>query len=94
LVKKTTLKELVKGCGVAGLTDAESVTVKSSVKIGQDGKLYVNANFKTGSTTVGATVCFSFEATTGICAESSWPQAGADAMNTNRQVGYTESNNN
>jgi hypothetical protein len=88
LVKKTTLKELVKGCGVAGLTDAESVTVKSSVKIGKDGKLYVNANFKTGSTTVGGTVCFSFEATAGVCAESSWPQAGADAMNTNRQVGY------
>lgn len=88
LVKKTTLKELVKGCGVTGLTDAESVTVKSSVKIGQDGKLYVNANFKKGSTTVGGTVCFSFEATTGVCAESSWPQAGADAMNTNRQVGY------
>ena len=90
LVKKTTLKELVKGCGVAGLTDAESVTVKSSVKIGQDGKLYVNANFKTGSTTVGGTICFSFEATTGVCAESSWPQAGCDPMNTNRQVGYTE----
>ena len=88
LVKKTTLKDLVKGCGVAGLTDAESVTVKSSVKIGQDGKLYVNANFKTGSTTVGGTVCFSFAATTGVCAESSWPQAGADQMNTNRQVGY------
>ena len=88
VVKKTTLKELVKGCGVAGLTDAESVTVKSSVKIGQDGKLYVNANFKKGSATVGGTVCFSFEATTGVCAESSWPQAGADAMNTNRQVGY------
>ena len=88
VVKKTTLKDLVKGCGVAGLTDAESVTVKSSVKIGQDGKLYVNANFKTGSTTVGGTICFSFEATTGVCAESSWPQAGADAMNTNRQVGY------
>ena len=87
-VKKTTLKELVKGCGVAGLTDAESVTVKSSVKIGQDGKLYVNANFKKGATTVGGTVCFSFEATTGVCAESSWPQAGADAMNTNRQIGY------
>ena len=88
VVKKTTLKDLVKGCGVAGLTDAESVTVKSSVKIGKDGKLYVNANFKTGSTTVGGTICFSFEATTGVCAESSWPQAGADAMNTNRQVGY------
>ena len=94
VLKKTTIKDLVKGCGVAGLTDAESVTVKSSVKIGQDGKLYVNANFKTGSTTVGGTVCFSFEATTGICAESSWPQAGADPMNTNRQVGYTENNNN
>lgn len=88
LVKKTTIKELVKGCGVAGLTDAESVTVKSSVKIGHDGKLYVNANFKKGSATVGGTVCFSFEATTGVCAESSWPQAGADQMNTNRQVGY------
>ena len=88
VVKKTTLKDLVKGCGVAGLTEAESVTVKSSVKIGQDGKLYVNANFKTGSTTVGGTICFSFEATTGVCAESSWPQAGADQMNTNRQVGY------
>ena len=88
VVKTATLKDLVKGCGVAGLTDAESVTVKSSVKIGTDGKLYVNANFKTGSTTVGGTVCFSFEATTGVCAESSWPQAGADAMNTNRQVGY------
>ena len=90
VLKKTTIKELVKGCGVTGLTDAESVTVKSSVKIGQDGKLYVNANFKTGSTTVGGTVCFSFEATTGMCAESSWPQAGADPMNTNRQVGYAE----
>ena len=86
VIKQTTIKDLVKGCGVAGLTDAESVTVKSSVKIGQDGKLYVNANFKKGSTTVGGTVCFSFEATTGVCAESSWPQAGADAMNTNRQV--------
>jgi hypothetical protein len=88
LVKKTTIKELVRGCGVAGLTDAESVTVKSSVKIGHDGKLYVNANFKKGSATVGGTVCFSFEATTGVCTESSWPQAGADQMNTNRQVGY------
>jgi hypothetical protein len=78
---------------VAGLTDAESVTVKSSVKIGKDGKLYVNANFKTDSATVGGTVCFSFEATTGVCSESSWPQAGADQMNTNRQVGYTQNNN-
>jgi hypothetical protein len=93
LVKKTTIKDLVKGCGVDGLTDAESVTVKSSVKIGQDGKLYVNANFKKGSATVGGTVCFSFEATTGVCSESSWPQAGADQMNTNRQVGYTQNNN-
>ena len=90
VLKTTTIKDLVKGCGVTGLTDAESVTVKSSVKIGQDGKLYVNANFKTGSTTVGGTVCFSFEATTGMCAESSWPQAGADPMNTNRQVGYAK----
>lgn len=90
VIKQTTIKDIVKGSGVAGLTDAESVTVKSSVKIGHDGKLYVNANFKTGSITVGGTVCFSFEATTGVCAESSWPQAGCDPMNTNRQVGYTE----
>lgn len=82
-IKRTTLKDLV-----GGYISADSVEVKSSVKIDNSGKLYVNANFKTGENSVGVTLCFSFDETTGVCAESSWPQAGADALNSNRQLGY------
>ena len=82
LIKSFSLKDFIEG--------AESMTVKSSVKIGADGKIYVNANVTKGGTSSGATICFTFSATTGVSASSTWPQAGSDSMNTNRQVGYIE----
>ena len=81
LVKSFSLKDFIDG--------AASMTVKSSVKIGVDGKIYVNANVTKGGTSSGATICFTYSATTGVSASSTWPQAGSDSMNTNRQVGYT-----
>lgn len=82
LIKSFSLKDFIDG--------AESMTVKSSVKIGVDGKIYVNANVTKGGTSSGATICFTYSATTGVSASSTWPQAGSDSMNTNRQVGYIE----
>ena len=82
LIKSFSLKDFIDG--------AESMTVKSSVKIGIDGKIYVNANVTKGGTSSGATICFTYSATTGVSASSTWPQAGSDSMNTNRQVGYIE----
>lgn len=86
LVKKTTIYDIIKSD--ENFKDVTSVEVKSSVKMGKDGKLYVNATLKKDRSTIGATICFTYAETTGICPTSSWPQAGADPMNTNRQVGY------
>jgi len=81
--------DLVKTKVSEGISDATSMKVKSSVKIGTDGKIYINATFSKSGSNIGGTICFSYKETTGVCTTSSWPQAGADPMNTNRQVGYT-----
>ena len=86
--------DLVKTKVLEGISDATSMKVKSSVKIGTDGKIYINATFSKNGSNIGGTVCFSYKETTGVCLTSSWPQAGSDPMNTNRQVGYTALTNN
>jgi len=86
--------DLVKTKVLEGISDATSMKVKSSVKIGTDGKIYINATFSKNGSNIGGTVCFSYKETTGVCPTSSWPQAGSDPMNTNRQVGYTALTNN
>ena len=69
----------------SGLLDYEvtSATVLSSVKIGYDGRMYVNVNVN-GSK--GVTVCMTFPGVTGPDPTSSWPQKGADPRNSCYQV--------
>ena len=53
--------------------------VWSSVKIANNGKIYLNVNI---DSTYGVTCCFTYPGVTGPDTTSSWPQKGADQYNT------------
>ena len=66
-------------------TYADAIT---SAKIGDDGRIYFNLNvrFAGEATDKGVVVCLTHPNVTGTDPTSSWPQKGADARNSCRQV--------
>ena len=74
--------DLLNASGLLGY-EVTSADVISSVKIGDDGRMYVNVNVN-GSK--GVTVCMSYPGVTGPDPTSSWPQKGADPRNSCCQV--------
>lgn len=88
-----TLKEQVSWEDVlltSGIRDAASLKVNawSSVKIADDGRIFVPVNVynKAGDETEGVLLCLSYPGVTSADPSSSWPQKGADARNSCRQV--------
>lgn len=58
----------------------------TSVKIGDDGRIYLNLSIATGGSDRGCTVCLTYPSVSGPDPTSSWPQKGADPRNSCRQV--------
>ena len=79
--------DLVKASGKLPEESLTSAAAWTSVKLGPDGKIYVNVNmYRGGSFAYGTTVCMSFKGTTSPSLVSSWPQEQADPMNSGLQV--------
>lgn len=80
------LKNLIMGSGLisfpANKNGDKYTGVWSSVKIANDGKIYLNVNL---SSTKGVTCCFTYPGVTGPDPTSSWPQKGADQYNSGNQ---------
>lgn len=88
LVAKANMYDLIKAAGKLPDTSAVACHSWTSIKIGNDGRIYLNLNFANSSYQVlyGATVCMNYKETTSPSQTSSWPQDGADPMNTNCQL--------
>lgn len=87
LVAKANIYDLVKASGKLPEETLTSAKAWTSVKLGTDGKIYLNVNmYKSGTFAYGTTVCMSFKDTTSPSLVSSWPQEQADPMNSGLQV--------
>lgn len=92
---KITYKErvhLIDLLNASGLFENEIISCNSysSVKLGDDGKIYLNLciveRINGGQTYRGVVLCMSYPGVTGPDPTSSWPQKGADARNSCHQV--------
>jgi hypothetical protein len=86
-----TLKEQVSWEDVlltSGIRDVASLqtNVWSSVKLSDDGRIFVAVNVENSGVPGGILLCLSYPGVTGADASSSWPQKGADARNSCHQV--------
>jgi hypothetical protein len=86
-----TLKEQVSWEDVlltSGIRDVASLqtNVWSSVKLSDDGRIFVAVNVENSGVPGGILLCLSYPGVTSADASSSWPQKGADARNSCHQV--------
>ena len=86
LVARVNIFDLVKASGKLPDETLTSAAAWTSVKLGPDGKIYLNVNMYKSGTSYGTTVCMSFKGTTSPSLVSSWPQEQADPMNSGLQV--------
>jgi len=87
LVAKADVFELIKSAGKLPDETLGYARTWTSVKLGSDGKIYLNLNMQRGTSFVyGATVCMNFKGTTSPCRTSSWPQEQADPMNSGLEL--------
>lgn len=82
VLAKESIRNLLLSSGL--VSDVSKTGVWSSVKIGKDGKIYLNVNLDNSR---GVTCCFTYPGVTGPDQTSSWPQKGADQYNScNQQI--------
>ena len=85
-IARIDLKNLIMGSGFisfpANRNGNKYTGVWSSVKIANNGRIYLNVNL---SSTRGVTCCFTYPGVTGPDNTSSWPQKGADQYNSGNQ---------
>ena len=87
LVAKVNIYDLVKASGKLPEETLTSAKAWTSVKLGSDGKIYLNVNmYKSGTFAYGTTICLTYKDTTSPSLVSSWPQEQADPMNSGLQV--------
>ena len=72
----------------SGIRDVASLQTNqwSSVKLSDDGRIFVPVNIENNGVPSGILLCLSYPGVTGADASSSWPQKGADARNSCHQV--------
>ena len=87
LIARADVFELIKSAGKLPDETLGYARTWTSVKLGSDGKIYLNLNMQKGTSFMfGSTVCMSFKGTTSPSLVSSWPQEQADPMNSGLQV--------
>lgn len=85
-LSKVNWADLLNASGALSKT-VRSANSWTSVKIGDDGRIYFNLYCTyTDSTTGGAVLCLTYPGVTSPDPTSSWPQKGADPRNSCRQV--------